>query len=567
MFSTSNISIVGYFLSLILLLLIPSPSQSQPLEELKAGVVKITATVDKQHRRIGTGFIVKIEDETAYIVTASHVVEGDPQVQVAFYSDPNEPFTAKTIGLEGGDPKGLAVLRIKGTLPSGLRALSLDAKTTVRGGERVTLIGFPRIVGTPWAVTSGTVAGQKGRNLTFSGAADEGNSGGPLLIDGKVVGVVTEMISQFGYATPAVTMQFALKGWGVKLGEVLETQALAGEEQPALVEEARLQPTDPSKRLPTEVTVKEDQLLLSERKAIQASLKVLNYDSDPATGIFGDKTRRGIREFQQRVDANPTGRLGDSEVNLLHKKATDSILAKIQETYRSQEVVHDGKRWTPKDFGGKWTAEDVKTCYLVTKGTVLIGLYYGLVSGLATGKHQGLTYPYFENIEPGNPKRLGPKELLHGLNASEILSHMPNVLGYIKDISLLDKEMLAQTVREFLNYYGKFLLFLGQLESADKTRLRNELEDFAFSNEYSPNDSFYKLGFPEHTNPCFRASEHVRGDVGRNGLYLKINGQSTDYSQPYLDFYFYSFWNRRMHDGTMETMYKYFKFADKVLAN
>ncbi len=57
------------------LLIVDRPlSQAQTIDNLKAGMVKITVTVAGPHR-VGTGFIVKIEDDTAYIVTASPVVE------------------------------------------------------------------------------------------------------------------------------------------------------------------------------------------------------------------------------------------------------------------------------------------------------------------------------------------------------------------------------------------------------------------------------------------------------------------------------------------------------------
>lgn len=52
--------------------------------------------------------------------------------------------------------------------------------------------------------------------MTFSGPFDEGNSGGPLLIDGKVIGVITEKSGDFGFAAPALFVDYALKGWGVK---------------------------------------------------------------------------------------------------------------------------------------------------------------------------------------------------------------------------------------------------------------------------------------------------------------------------------------------------------------
>ena len=89
--------------------------QAQTIEDLKAGVVKITATVDKQHR-IGTGFIVRIEDDTAYIVTASHVVEG-AALTVKFYPKPDVKYPGEVKEMDGGNPKGLAVVLVQGSLP------------------------------------------------------------------------------------------------------------------------------------------------------------------------------------------------------------------------------------------------------------------------------------------------------------------------------------------------------------------------------------------------------------------------------------------------------------------
>lgn len=51
----------------------------------------------------------------------------------------------------------------------------------------------------------------------FSGAADEGNSGGPLLRNGQVVGVVTAMTAQYGYAVPSAIVQLTLEGWRIGL--------------------------------------------------------------------------------------------------------------------------------------------------------------------------------------------------------------------------------------------------------------------------------------------------------------------------------------------------------------
>jgi Trypsin-like peptidase domain len=193
----------------------PHSTSATPIQELKQGVVKITSTLGGK-QRIGTGIIIKLDPDAAYIVTASHVIEGDQHPKVSFFSKPNRPVSAKVIGLEGGDPRGLGALLVEGTLPSGLSALPLNPSLHVAGGENVTIIGFPGVAGTSWAVTPGTIAGSSGRDLSFTAPADEGNSGGPLLMKGQVVGIITEVAGSFAHATPAIIAKFALESWGVK---------------------------------------------------------------------------------------------------------------------------------------------------------------------------------------------------------------------------------------------------------------------------------------------------------------------------------------------------------------
>ena len=76
-----RLSAVG--LALILLTL-ETAAWGQSLDRLKAGVVRITSQVEGM-RRTGTGFIVGLDSDAAYIVTASHVVEGDSQPRVEFW--------------------------------------------------------------------------------------------------------------------------------------------------------------------------------------------------------------------------------------------------------------------------------------------------------------------------------------------------------------------------------------------------------------------------------------------------------------------------------------------------
>lgn len=107
---------------------------------------------------------------------------------------------------------------IQGKLPVGLEVLLVYQTFDSNAGEQVTLIGFPSKTSTPWTVATGSLSGIKGRDLTFAAFVDEGNSGGPLLVKGKVVGVVVEVGKEVGFAVPSPTEKLALKGWGIELG-------------------------------------------------------------------------------------------------------------------------------------------------------------------------------------------------------------------------------------------------------------------------------------------------------------------------------------------------------------
>ncbi len=183
---------------------------------LKKGVVKITAEFSGS-RKVGTGFVVARGNKYLFIVTASHVVEGESEapkaILVTFFSDQEEPFLAKVVKKEGGDPQGVALLKVKGDVPEDVQVLSWDSATRVSGGEEIHLIGFPRVGGNAWAVTKGTVSGFDGPILKFSGAVAEGNSGGPVLYQGQVIGVVMEVTGQFGNAKPAQIAKFTVENW------------------------------------------------------------------------------------------------------------------------------------------------------------------------------------------------------------------------------------------------------------------------------------------------------------------------------------------------------------------
>ena len=138
---------------------------AQDIARLQSGVVKVTAKPPSGTTTIGTGFIVRLESNEAYIITAAHVVAGDAHPNVEFFTRRNVPVTADVLGLEGGDEvRGLALVVVRGTenLPKGITALSLATTGRLSGGEDILVIGFPRNAG-PWAVIKGNISSRQGR--------------------------------------------------------------------------------------------------------------------------------------------------------------------------------------------------------------------------------------------------------------------------------------------------------------------------------------------------------------------------------------------------------------------
>lgn len=93
------------------MIVVPSLLWAQGIAQVKAGVVKITAQVEGR-TKTGTGFIVRLDKDAAYIVTAAHVIEGNPKPQITFFPQAQQPFAAQVVGIEGGDQHGLASLRV-----------------------------------------------------------------------------------------------------------------------------------------------------------------------------------------------------------------------------------------------------------------------------------------------------------------------------------------------------------------------------------------------------------------------------------------------------------------------
>jgi S1-C subfamily serine protease len=164
---------------------------AQDMNSLKAGVVRISNTKSGE---IGTGFIVRIVKDRMYVVTSSHVVHGNGDPDLYLYNRQQDPIRATVRDIEEDGLKGLALLTLKANEAtfSSLREFTFKDSSQLSGGEDVRIIGFPDSTEI-WTVSSATVARLDGRNLVFSGIIHRGNSGAPVLLNGQVVGLVTDI--------------------------------------------------------------------------------------------------------------------------------------------------------------------------------------------------------------------------------------------------------------------------------------------------------------------------------------------------------------------------------------
>ena len=199
---------------IFILILLPSLSSGYEVENIQNGVVKIIAETASGEQRAGAGTIVEIGNDFAIVVTASAVVGGARKLTATSLSSPDVSMPATVIEMEGADPRGLAALLVEGAMPSGAVPLVLAHQAPVNIGDPI-ITPDTRRNGDSWAVVEGKIEAREGRVLRFSLDRALTHSGGPLIKDGQVIGVVTEVKGKSAYASPAGIAAYVLASWGV----------------------------------------------------------------------------------------------------------------------------------------------------------------------------------------------------------------------------------------------------------------------------------------------------------------------------------------------------------------
>lgn len=181
-----RVAAMRLWISVALLFLLPTGANSQDVESVALGAKpSVGVILAEVPSGISSGTAFQAAERLA--VTAYHVIQDARRVILKFPDHP--PVEARVAGVDINND--LAVLSFP-TLP--IRSLPLGDISQVREGQRIVVIGFPRIeaLGTQTAtVTDGIVSAIRGNTVQIQVPVSPGNSGGPVLnLRGEVIGVV-----------------------------------------------------------------------------------------------------------------------------------------------------------------------------------------------------------------------------------------------------------------------------------------------------------------------------------------------------------------------------------------
>jgi serine protease Do len=165
-------------------------------------------------RGLGSGMIL---DREGHILTNYHVVKDFTTIQVQLADQ--RKFPAAVVGT---DPKtDVAVIRIKGSVPSDLPTVQLGDSDAIQDGDLVLAVGAP--FGLTQTITNGIISAKGRSNLGIADYEDflqtdapinPGNSGGPLVnMQGEVIGMNSAILT--GGMGPDSEGQFAGVGFAI----------------------------------------------------------------------------------------------------------------------------------------------------------------------------------------------------------------------------------------------------------------------------------------------------------------------------------------------------------------
>ncbi|MDE2780762.1 MAG: trypsin-like peptidase domain-containing protein [Chloroflexota bacterium] len=189
----------------------PITTPADLVARVENGVVRVAG---------GSGFIFDVIDETAFVATNHHVIDGMRNVEVVVKN--YETYEALVLGWDV--ERDVAALSI--CCSHDFLALPWDPAAEMETGDSVVAIGYPQRGGLGVTTTVGEISESDVQNSSYdlilhTAPLNPGNSGGPLfsMPDGKVLGINTARGTEsLGfYAVPFQAIEEQVAQWRSQL--------------------------------------------------------------------------------------------------------------------------------------------------------------------------------------------------------------------------------------------------------------------------------------------------------------------------------------------------------------
>jgi serine protease Do len=179
------------------------------VEKVYDSVIVVSTYKDKTLYAQGSGFIYKVVDKNAYVITNHHVISKGNKFEITY----TDGTVAKATLMGSDEYADIAVLKVD--TKEGIKAVELGNTNSLRVGDTTFTVGAPLDNVYSWTVTRGIISGKErlveisvsnayGSDyimnvLQTDAAVNSGNSGGPLCnSNGDVIGVISAKISTSG---------------------------------------------------------------------------------------------------------------------------------------------------------------------------------------------------------------------------------------------------------------------------------------------------------------------------------------------------------------------------------
>ena len=150
----------------------------------------------------GSAFFLKSNDN--YLVTCYHCVKNAIHVEIVLPSIGKKRYSVEIISICPLYDIALLRLNSENTFPHGSFNIESNSISKVKVGDKVEAIGFP-LGQSNIKMTRGIISGHQFGNYQTDSPVNPGNSGGPLLWNGKIIGIVSSgflFSNDIGYAIP-----------------------------------------------------------------------------------------------------------------------------------------------------------------------------------------------------------------------------------------------------------------------------------------------------------------------------------------------------------------------------